>query len=185
MVTQANLESILDKYNGFNPDWRIVVGGINGSGVIVLCKKDVSIHSGIPKGGPYPEDYYRWDSDNFDEISMSLDNKIKDLKLNFKIMKQVTFAEAVSALKEGKVVSRYGWNGKGMMVFRQVPAEISADIIPKMQSLPQKVKDLLAERGAQSISYDNQLALLTAENRINGWAPSVSDTLAEDWIILD
>jgi hypothetical protein len=97
--------------------------------------------------------------------------------------KQVSFGEAVAALKQGKMVRRVGWNGKGLMVFMQVPSTIGEEVIPKMQSLPDSVKEVLASRGG-SISYSNQLALLNPDNSINGWAPSVSDALSVDWIIL-
>lgn len=93
------------------------------------------------------------------------------------------FGQAIEALKAGKRVAREGWNGKGLFVFMQVPAEINEEIVPKMQSLPQSVKDEFAKRGG-SIRYSNQMALVAPNNSINGWAPSSSDTLAEDWVIL-
>jgi hypothetical protein len=95
----------------------------------------------------------------------------------------LNFGQAIEALKNGGRVAREGWNGKGLFVFMQVPAEISDDIIPKMQSLPQSVKDEFAKRGG-SINYSNQMALVNPNNSINGWSPSSSDALAEDWIIL-
>lgn len=98
--------------------------------------------------------------------------------------KNLNFGQAIEALKQGKRVAREGWNGKGLFVFMQVPAEIGEEIIPKMQSLPQSVKDEFARRGG-SIYYSNQMALVNPNNTINGWAPSSSDTLAEDWTILD
>ena len=96
----------------------------------------------------------------------------------------MNFGEAVKALKEGKMVQREGWNGKGMFVFMQVPAVIGIDIIPCMQSLPQLVKDEFVDRG-EKISYFNQMAIVNIDNCINGWAPSVSDALAEDWKIFN
>lgn len=95
------------------------------------------------------------------------------------------FGAAVEAAKQGKIISRGGWNGKDMFVFRQVPATITKDIIPKMQSLPEAVKKVFIESGAESISYSNQFALVKPDNSINGWAPSSADTLAEDWVIWD
>jgi hypothetical protein len=38
---------------------------------------------------------------------------------------------------------------------------------------------------AVSIRYSNQLALVNIDNEISGWSPSSTDTLAEDWTILD
>ena len=96
----------------------------------------------------------------------------------------LTFGQAIEALHEGKRVAREGWNGKGMFIFKQVPAEIAADIIPKMQSLPQTVKDEFSKRGG-SIRYKNQLAMVYPDNTIYGWVASPSDVLENDWCILD
>lgn len=107
------------------------------------------------------------------------------------MIENVNFGKAIEALKEGKRVARQGWNGKGLFVFMQVPSFIGRDIVPKMQSLPQSVKDEFQKRfdnqeeGVGGIYYDNQLALVNPNNLINGWAPSTSDSLADDWVILD
>jgi hypothetical protein len=95
---------------------------------------------------------------------------------------QQTFGHAVEAMKQGKIVSREGWNGKDMFVFMQVPSEVPAAIIPKMTSLPQAVKDVLVATGVD-ITYQNQFALVKPDNSIHGWQPSGSDALATDWCI--
>jgi hypothetical protein len=100
------------------------------------------------------------------------------------MIEKQNFGQATEALNQGKRVSRGGWNGKGLFVFKQVPASIDIDVIPKMQSLPYSVKIELIKRG-EPIHYDNQLALVDTSNRITGWSPSTPDVLAEDWIILD
>lgn len=92
----------------------------------------------------------------------------------------MNIGQAISLMKEGKMVTRKGWNGKGLFVFMQVPSVIEESIVPKMQSLPSYVKEELSKRGG-SISYSNQMALVDTENRISGWAPSASDAIAEDW----
>lgn len=103
----------------------------------------------------------------------------------------MNFGQAILALKEGKKVQRIGWNGKGLFVFMQVPSIINREIVPKMQSLPQSVKDEFERRfndpneQIDAIYYDNQLALVNPSNLITGWAASVSDSLANDWVILD
>lgn len=96
----------------------------------------------------------------------------------------LSFGAAIEALNEGKRVSREGWNGKGMFIFRQVPAEIDAEVVPKMQSLPQSVKDEFIKRGG-NIRYKNQLAMVYPDNTIYGWVASPSDVLEQDWGILD
>lgn len=93
------------------------------------------------------------------------------------------FGETIAALNSGKMVSREGWNGKGLFVFKQIPSHISAEVIPKMQSLPQSVKDEFAKRGG-CIEYLNQLAIVYPDNTIHGWNASPADALANDWCIL-
>lgn len=94
------------------------------------------------------------------------------------------FGDAIEVLKQGGTVRRSGWNGKGLMVFKQVPAHIDSDIIPKMQSLPQSVKDLILESKG-FIDYTSQ-CLIYNENtgRADSWVPSISDVFAEDWEIV-
>ena len=94
------------------------------------------------------------------------------------------FGDAIEVLKQGGTVRRSGWNGKGLMVFKQVPAHIDSDIIPKMQSLPQSAKDLILESKG-FIDYTSQ-CLIYNENtgRADSWVPSISDVFAEDWEIV-
>lgn len=106
--------------------------------------------------------------------------------------------EAVKELKKGNLVARKGWNGKGLFIFMQVPSRISVEnIVPKMQSLPDKVKEEFKLRldrttldvgnnsvhNHSTIDYSNQLAMVYPDNCIYGWVASPSDVLATDWEI--
>ena len=93
-----------------------------------------------------------------------------------------SFGNAVEALKQGKIVSREGWDGKGMFVFCQVPSQVPEAVIPKMTSLPQAVKDVLIQRGG-AITYQNQFCIVYPDNSLHGWQPSGADALATDWVI--
>ena len=97
---------------------------------------------------------------------------------------QMSFGDAIEILKQGGAIRRSGWNGKGLMVFKQVPAHIESDIIPKMQSLPQSAKDLIL-KGKGFIDYTSQ-CLIYNENtgRADSWVPSISDVFADDWEIV-
>lgn len=109
----------------------------------------------------------------------------------------LSFGEAITALKEGKRVAREGWNGKGLFIFMQVPANIPMSVVPGMQSLPQSVKDVFIKRQEsnkerevgfepyESIRYKNQLAMVYPDNSIFGWVASPSDVLENDWVILE
>lgn len=112
----------------------------------------------------------------------------------------VNFGKAVEATKQGKRIARIGWNGKGLFVFKQIDSVIPYAVIEKMQSLPQSVKDVFAERYNEvtdngnmiinsedefaSIRYSNQFAIVNPNNTICGWTPSPSDAAATDWYIL-
>ena len=91
------------------------------------------------------------------------------------------FGTAIRFLKAGGAVRRAGWNGKGLFVVKQVPANISADIIPNMQSLPQSAKDIIMARAEPHIAYTNQMLIINPDGRADSWVPSSSDVFAEDW----
>ena len=59
----------------------------------------------------------------------------------------MNFGLAIEALKQGRLVYRDGWNGKGMFVMKQIPAEIPLEVIPKMQSVQADAKDILLQIG--------------------------------------
>lgn len=101
-------------------------------------------------------------------------------------LKGMNFERALPLLKEGFAIRRSGWNGKGLMVFKQVPAHITSEIIPKMQSLPEEAKRLiLAHTGF--IDYTNQCLIYDSNiGEANSWVPSISDVFANDWeLVLD
>jgi len=68
----------------------------------------------------------------------------------------MTFGLAIEALKQGKKVARAGWNGRGMFV-RFVDA---------------------------TESLNRHFVLLNVVGTFDTWVASVSDTLAEDWVIV-
>jgi len=97
---------------------------------------------------------------------------------------KINFGCAIEHLKKGEAIRRSGWNGKGLFVVKQVPAHITGDIIPKMQSLPQSAKDILMKRENPHIDYTNQMLIINPDGRADSWVPSVSDVFAEDWEVV-
>lgn len=93
----------------------------------------------------------------------------------------LSFGSAVRLLEQGVPIQREGWNGKGLFIFKQVEAVIDGEIVPKMQSLPQKVKDIFISRDVDNIKYKNQLTMVYPNNTIYGWVASPSDILSHDW----
>lgn len=96
----------------------------------------------------------------------------------------VNFGGAIDLLKAGLAVRRKGWNGKGLFIVKQVPAHITGDIIPNMQSLPQSAKNILMSRENPHIDYTNQMLIINPDGRADSWVPSVSDVFAEDWEVV-
>ena len=90
---------------------------------------------------------------------------------------QLTFSEALTALKEGKKVARAGWNGKGMYVTMKsgYPDGIACnEATAKAHGI---------EVGTR-ITYCPYLEMKTADNKLVPWLASQTDILAEDWSIL-
>lgn len=93
-----------------------------------------------------------------------------------------SFSEAIEVLKQGGIIRRQGWNGKDIVVFKQVPAHIESDIIPKMQSLPEAAKKLIMGNDKQYIDYTSQCLIYNKATGIaDSWVPSISDVFANDW----
>lgn len=86
-------------------------------------------------------------------------------------LKLVDFGEAVRLLKDGKKLSRIGWNGSDMYAY-YVPAN----------SYP-AVTEIAKKEFGDIVPYKAYLALKTAQNDIATWTPSTSDCLAEDWFV--
>jgi len=97
----------------------------------------------------------------------------------------LSFDVAIHLLKAGYAIRRAGWNGKGMFVIKQIPAHITGDIIPNMQSLPQSAKDILMSRDNPHIDYTNQMLIVNTDGRADSWVPSSSDVFAEDWEVAE
>jgi len=87
----------------------------------------------------------------------------------------LTFGQAIEALKAGKKVAREGWNGKGMFLFLVPGSKFKVNRPPLLGIYPEGTE----------IEYRPHIDLKTADGSIATWSPSGSDALAEDWIIID
>lgn len=100
-------------------------------------------------------------------------------------------------INRGLMCRRLSWQ-IDRFIFRQVPAEIDVlNVVPKMQSLPEAVKNEFAIRqnvqealaGDDSVDYGHiryteQIANVDQNNNISNYTPTVSDLLADDWQII-
>ena len=81
------------------------------------------------------------------------------------------FSKALTAIKAGALVSRSGWNGKGMFVFLVNGSTFTVNREP-----------LLSILGAGSVvNYLPHVDMKTADGTIVPWLVSQSDLLADDW----
>lgn len=97
----------------------------------------------------------------------------------------MNFGNAIAAMNNGHMVRRFGWNGKGMFVYKTVGNTVSKDFIPKFASLPQTVKNFLAAKGGDVV-FHASITMYTAQGEMQpGWLASQTDVLAEDWEIVE
>lgn len=78
------------------------------------------------------------------------------------------FGYAVKMMKEGKRVSRIGWNGKGMWL--------------RLAESPTKTEYRIDGEVFGFLPY---IQMKTADDKIVPWLASQTDVLAEDWVITD
>jgi hypothetical protein len=103
-------------------------------------------------------------------------------------MENLNFGAAIEAVKQGKLIARKGWNGKGMFVFQRPADELDVDFIPNVKSLPESVKERLTRNAISGakIPFTAYLCMYAADGSIvNGWLASQTDMLAEDWCIIE
>lgn len=91
------------------------------------------------------------------------------------------FEQTIPLIREGYAVRREAWGENGKMVFRQVPARITSDIIPNMQSLPYEAKRLVLASG-DHIDYISQCLIFDPnKGEATSWNPTTDDIFALDW----
>lgn len=115
------------------------------------------------------------------EYSYLLNDRLERMSDGKESLNNYDFGTAIKFLKAGGAIRRAGWNGKGMFVIKQVPAHITSETIPNMQSLPQTAKDILMKRKKPCLKYTNQMLIINQDGRADSWVPSSSDVFAEDW----
>jgi hypothetical protein len=94
------------------------------------------------------------------------------------------FGYALNALKEGKKVSRSGWNGKGMWIVLMLGLKLPPF---SSQEPGAKVNDRTAKHIGEDTPLDSQpyIAMWTAQQKWQpGWLASQPDILADDWGIV-
>lgn len=86
----------------------------------------------------------------------------------------MNFGQALEALKEGKRVSRAGWNGKNMFLFLVAGSNFVVNREPLLSIMGE---------GAM-VTYRPHIDMKDAEGKVVPWLASQTDLLAEDWGIV-
>ena len=95
------------------------------------------------------------------------------------LSEEMSFGQAIVALKMGRKVSRKGWNGKGMFLWLKPAATVKAEWCkdPLLKSL--------AEKNGGEIDALGTICMYTAQGAIlSGWLASQTDMLSEDWEVV-
>lgn len=94
------------------------------------------------------------------------------------------FKQVIDGLKEGKCFMRTAWQD-GKVITKQIPADIPTGTIPKMQSLSDDAKEMLASVGDKQIHYRTQVIQITegedGGNIVTYYVPTWEDIFADDW----
>lgn len=83
------------------------------------------------------------------------------------------FSQALNELKNGRKLTRIGWNGKGMFIY----------LVPKGNYPPTTTiaKELTNHTG--HVPYQSYIAFKTADGTVVPWTASQTDLLEGDWVI--
>lgn len=102
----------------------------------------------------------------------------------------LTFGEAIEAARSGKLIQRYGWNGKGMFVFMVEGSQVEIHIAIQQKTLSPDFRNFLLKKYQddpdQFLTQFNHFCMWDAGgNIVPGWLASQTDMLARDWKILE
>ncbi len=85
----------------------------------------------------------------------------------------MNFSDALDALKDGKKISREGWNGKDMFLFLVPGSTFQVNRPPLLGIYPE----------GTTIQYRSHIDMKTAQGDVVPWVSSQTDLLADDWLV--
>jgi hypothetical protein len=88
------------------------------------------------------------------------------------------FGQALKALKEGKKVHRFGWNGKNMFVVYQKG-------YPQGIPCNKQTAEAWGLKEGDLFKCDPYLQLQTSDGSHMMWTPNTRDCLADDWCVIE
>jgi hypothetical protein len=90
----------------------------------------------------------------------------------------MTFEQALVEVKQGKKITRKGWNGKGAWVV----------MMPSLYLEAGMVNGRTRKHIGEGVPLDSQpyFAMMTSEGKWQpGWIPSQADLFADDWEVVE
>lgn len=88
------------------------------------------------------------------------------------------FSDALRAVKDGKRISRMGWNGKDMFVVYQKG-------YPEGIPCNKQTAEAWGMKEGESFICNPYLQIKNANGSHSMWVPSIGDVLADDWVIVE
>lgn len=88
--------------------------------------------------------------------------------------------------EDGKCVRRESWFGDKFVV-KQIDSDIPAEVVPKMQSLPDSAKQFIGKTAIGDIHYRNQCLIVKqypSSTVATNYVPDWNDMFAKDWMVL-
>lgn len=102
--------------------------------------------------------------------------------------KNLSFGQALIALQRGCNIARKEW-GVGCFIVKQINSDITSDIVPKMQSLPEAAKKEIGKSGDGSIHYREQCLVIYPDKECGcmatNYVPDWQDMFSNDWMIVE
>lgn len=84
----------------------------------------------------------------------------------------MNFGQAIELLKQGKLVARKGWNGKGMYL-----------LLVSGETVRYSINQVYGDGYPDSVGFSvlNAIYMKTADDKLVPWLASQTDMLSEDW----
>lgn len=100
------------------------------------------------------------------------------------------FSEIIDGLKEGRTFTRQNDAFYGKCIVCQIPQTVPAEVVPRMTSLPEHIKQRISTVGLQgtegTISYHDQVLIVTLNDSercsATYYIPTWEDIFADDWV---
>lgn len=155
-------------------EWKNAYWYMNEEGVLMNHFEDASAEKDVPTSHLFPRDVI-WVAKG-DWVVVDDDQPFAPVPVP-----DFSFGVALDYLKQGKKVSRRGWNGKGMFLVLCPGSEVPAD-----HMRVKAVKEFYLNEGRVSVIINPHIDMKAADGSyVTGWLASQTDMLADDWYIVE